>query len=81
MRISIPGNLGSTGDQSRIKCPRSFDQRRGRSQRRTYEVKTSWRYTKQRLSATAIWGPFLLLSGKDTVTVSLFTVSVKIPKL
>ena len=32
MRNSILGNLGSTGDQSRIKCPRFFNQRRGRSQ-------------------------------------------------
>jgi len=32
MRNSILENLGSTGDQSRIKCPRFFNQRRGRSQ-------------------------------------------------
>ena len=31
MRNSILGNLGSTGDQSRIKCPGFFNQRRGRS--------------------------------------------------
>ena len=31
MRISILGNLGSTGEQSRTKSPRSFCQRRGRS--------------------------------------------------
>ena len=32
MRNSSLGNLGITGDQSRIKCPRFFHQRRGRSQ-------------------------------------------------
>ena len=29
---NILGNLGSTEDQSRIKCPRFFNQHRGRSQ-------------------------------------------------